>query len=695
MYIPNTVYTAIDPRGLASPDHDATVTMNTSPIFGESCGADTPVFPFGGGAGTLRFHLTLQSVPLDARSDAIFMPPALMMGSITASEAIALFVLSWAEWPFGLYVVNRTMTNAVLANATEVVYVPTAATTRVPGSRDINIILPRRYSEQNPTSGQTANAQVVVQPSTGPTGTTLYPLGTLLNMCFVGNGGDRPHQLTDYLYSWAEHFDITTIKQYLYQLGEMMGVSSAVKSTHEMLIATTQVLSPLIVSEEQNGNRLLADAAPTFSLSNVAHGIIPITALDWPQPLTAPAIYRIFETNSTSWNKVALGLSTADNLAPEGSFCVPDHIGNPRNAFWERLLGLSQASVWKTMYSSFGLTTEAWESGYTNSNMPAIQNVVRRTFCTGSASGIILPPANGGVVAAIYKAMYHKELAQVYNESTAGSSRPLTAVDRYLPFSKYAASYLKADLTKLTGLTPTCLVDVWLNLMSQQQPKFMSTFPPPNQTDSTLGFGSVDNMVVVRNLQAGKIGPFEEKVNIRPAFDLNYIPDVDDKSRWNERLWYTEANRTIGDFAGTDVAGMEFPPAGQYPRQALQMYVGTEVVAPGTTGACTTSLAICTSSGLRVYPFLTQAEGSIPIKACQHLAQLNRDAWMLSGILSSPILQTKTAEISRMDSRFPKEQDFTKAKGISTAEPSMDFQDQLVDPNMTLLSPEPSTTTQI
>lgn len=113
-----------------------------------------PNFPFVGGRGTIRFHLSLETVEARRRSSAVFAPPMIFQNSVNPQINLFLFTVGLVEWPFNISFDSTTKS----PSNTEYVFdfIHRACLTRVPGPIDIDIILPRRTSELKPRTNNEA-----------------------------------------------------------------------------------------------------------------------------------------------------------------------------------------------------------------------------------------------------------------------------------------------------------------------------------------------------------------------------------------------------------------------------------------------------------------------------------------------------------------------------------------------------------
>jgi hypothetical protein len=680
-YVPKSVFNAID--SLKVPvAQDSVLGMNDSPIATETCGGDTAVFPFTGTAGTIAFHLTLQTVPPLRRSNAIFMGSGLLQSTWKPTEAISLTALKHAEYPSCIY----TLTHATTDNATPAgnpaneKYVMMQSLVRVPGLTTIDIILPRRYSEQNPTNAGAAMGQAVIVPTTGSTVTTAYPVAyTPLDICFVGAGGLIEHNLCEYLYSWGLDYDVSSISMYLSNLANQVGISDTLKAVHEMNVTLTQVNPLLIGSLTANNANLTPDtqAAADVALSN--HQILPTVPGNWPQTAPLPSGYRINDCNITAYNKVMLNLAIAPDLAPEGSMTMPQHIGSVFCALWDRLLALRHTICHQVFYSIIGITKESWDTGFTNIEMKSIQRLLYDHFSTQNGRAMLLPSVNSKILDGLYTHLFDRQLHKV--KVGIINDIDVSVFGRFLPGSLNFAASTNLAGVPYTGLTPHLLPDVWVNLYCNNLPKHMASFPPVGQEDSSYGFHQ--NMVAYK--LNGAVGPFEVKDNNWTyTYPLTSLPDVKSEVRWNLRLWALQPARVIANFVNGGLA-QTFPANGVGLYQRATALDVNEIRAPGILASNTTSLAVMNSGGERIIVFLTPVAATPLIRACQRLAPLAFPCWQCNSITSTNSLNTSTDYVTEFQkTALAVMSNFHICAKSATREPSHSTVAQMIDPNTSI-----------
>lgn len=651
--INRSLYQVIDGNTVPTVDDRAVIGINNSPVFGENCGGDDPVYPWNGGHGTVAFHLTLQSVPEERRDMAIFMPPGLLQAARDGAEALALFVLTMTEWPFGLYTVKKATTDEAGENTGDQVFMPTQTITRVGGARTIDVVLPRRYPVANPTAQIQANALTVVRPQAGPVAAVGLAANALLDINFVNAAAPNAaieYQLTNYLYTWATQFDITTIRQYAGRLAALVGIKSQLWASHEINVALCQVAPKMTTALTGAATQ----APGSLQQSDLCYSsLLAMTRSSANFPLQQPvaADFRVFETFPGTWNKVVLGLATADNLTSEQNMSVPFELGDPRVNFWERLEAIPIAAAWTVYYHSRGVSSLAWNNAYTNTNNVWLQNMARKTYSTTQSTGTILPARFGKIPKNLMRNMYEREPAKVQT-SVGGETYLITHFERWLPGNTYATVYNGAG-NEVNVFAPTLIPDIWIQYSTTHTPKMLGSFPPVFGYDSVQGFDNKDNLIPFRNVNNNLVSTYLEGFVANQAyFPIRQGPNINDKVIWNSRLWMTQNLAAANavqylDYAG-DAIVETLPPAGELPVGRSIPLLPGENQPDGVTNMATSCVPRYSNDGRRIFVYLSTAASVLPVLACKKGARLARSAWLLLNVYIEPELQLlddETADI--------------------------------------------------
>jgi len=737
--IPASTWSLINPSFI--PDiSPPTLGINDSPNPTERCGGNNPVFPWGVEKGKVAFHVTAETVPTDRKANAIYLPPALLQSEADGYMAIPLFIMGFAEWPWSIFTFKKNGKFSVEGSETvhNTTFIPTQTWCHVPGQRTLDIILPRGYSEANPTSQAQANQQAVIRPLTGDMATTGLAENIMLDINYMGPTTTE-YPLTDFLYTWWNQYDATSIKNFIGRLGVMIGIKDTMYSVHEKNIVLNQHF-PAMYLDKNDGpwKRIFPAGGIDENYLSRMHkryycNHTAVTNLPTGFPYTGPVTsnYRIVETNPTVWNKVALGLATAENISSEGLHELPAFLGDPRNPLWERLGAIPPAICWGVFYIVTGLSVEAWNAAYTSVRNSWIQKRARLSFATTQSNGSLVPAEHGGLVRVFMESMFKRSpslfQSLIGSEDTNGNPTGETVpvdvshFECWLPSNSYASVYIfdKPDSfphqapSEIYSFIPTIIPDFWYSFMTRSQPRFSGAFPPPFGFDSTCGYR--DNtksqemeLFQIPNVEGddvlnGNVGPWITRP--APVFKLGMGPEGDDHELWNTRMWFIQPTYRAGNLAGLPVKE-KFPTiegelAPQYkpvPRAAF-LFDGERYPWFSTplTTMCFPSMSI---TGQKIIPFLTASESVIPSQAIIRVNRLVNGAWLLNNVYAEFQLQNITKHHEDLFDKFNKKRRNSSSflasspGGAGVATPAVVAQQAVIPEDLPSISGNTQTTAQ-
>jgi len=650
--------------------------INTGRSVGERCGGvEAPVFPFGGDTGEIAFHLTEATVPSDRLSNVIYCPPGLLQGGEDGAEAIPYLVAGFSDWPWCMWHVFKEGTFSPFGPAgpsfntktgeDAARFVPVESYTNIPGRKQLDVILPKKVAEANPTTPGQALSQARIAPRFGPTASGGNNANAPIPINHVG-GDYVTVPLTQFMVSWSNTMDVTSLKQFLGRVGLLIGIEKALTAAKEMRIALCQQAPSLYVGDDTG-----VPIAPVFPvdassqdripymhklvMSNHTRAVVTPPRSDdansyWPCVTDTPVSMRVFETNLAVWNKVVLGLATAENIESEALHKLPPHIGDPRTPFWDRIEAIPMFTSWAIYYALTGLTTKGWDQGYTLSTNKWIQQKVKRTFCTEHNTGTMVPAPNGAIVRKIMECTTNRSPAVMYS-SVGENIIEISHYDRWTPRTDFA-KVLGNDKNNVYTLpreydcyVPTVLPDIILSLFCDSLPKCLMTFPPAWGVDGTQGYSVVQNpkLNIHRAINNTIVGSWISEA--KPYYMITEGPNPDDDSKWNTRLWFTQPRWQAGDYSGGPIAEL-FPydtdPA--VPNPSLRPVTRGTYVLPNEL--TTTSLAgmntYCipdmAESGQRVFLYVP-SDDLLPVQACTRQSRLLRSVWLLGDVHVEPQIQ--------------------------------------------------------
>jgi len=189
-----------------------TVGLNDSPVFGEDCGGNNPIFAFGpANKGNIVFHVSEQTIPSESRSNRIVIPPGLLtlgeQGSV--GTLVALYLMGFCVWPWGMYTQQYGTvdpTGGIDGNNTpgQQTFISNACCAVQQGYDNLDVVLPPTANQEPvPRAQGAANLLPLWAPTTGPQGTVGFAPNTPLNVMYLGGAyGAHSYSLVDFLYSW-------------------------------------------------------------------------------------------------------------------------------------------------------------------------------------------------------------------------------------------------------------------------------------------------------------------------------------------------------------------------------------------------------------------------------------------------------------------------------------------------------------
>jgi len=611
-------------------------------LNGINCGGHIdPVFPFSGVSGVLAFHQSIDTVPTEGnrRSNVIFMNTGLMDAGRDSQENIALHTMMWAEWPFCMYVVNKEvqLENPEL-EPTKQPFVPNQTLTSVPGRFILDIILPRKVSDSDPTTGQMANAMATVVPEWGPTyigpedNTGPQPR-TPIQINFLG-GETVEVNLCHYLCSWAEQFDVTTIIQYLNRVNTIIDISKTMRVVHDLNVALCMNYPPLMLAE--GGQKSPGSGSEAATNRSYSSGFEVSRHIGrWGEYSNVSCDMRLYETDSQMWNMATLGLLQGIDIVVGAFNSLPVYLGHPKANYWERLESICMAAVWQVFYHMSGLTSEAWQQAYTNVQSQFLQMKARALFSNETTNGYLKSSRMGPVLTACYKNMYDRSPAvtqTIFGEGTMDISH----FGRWLAYNDFAGVY-SDDETLSRFLPPTIVTDVWVYYPAMTLPLAMCPFSPPQESDGVKGFNHLDDpKLTAQPLTIHLFGTYSDvPMTSCTHYPVKGGPTANDKDVWNARLMLTGPNRQFVTRNGLPAADGALP-TGMLPvGRDIALFDG-EIASVEYLDASTTCVPFMASDATRIYLATDVPNATLITKACNKSATLARGILLLGDITRAP-----------------------------------------------------------
>jgi hypothetical protein len=610
-------YTQLDPANLL------TLAYNDSAIFGEGCGGNAAVLPFRGGAtGTVYFHLTLQTVPEDSKSMAVFCPANLLISDPDPGQSIALFVMMWADWPTLMWTATVPTLDTAGGNPLDQFFIPHASNIFIPGMTSIHVVLPRDTTVANPRNQLDANNHCLVRPTTGPVASAGLAANAPINVNWVG-GGLIGTNLAEYCYTWGQIIDSTTITQFCQRLNDLVAINQEVKHVHEKLAHSAIRYPPLVSQLPAGGAKLGVNSAAGWTQTSSLGVRATNTTADWPQAVIPRPDFLLFETDPVAWNKLVLQVAIVDGRLGDGHALTP-LLGNPQSLYWVKLLARQQAVTTNVHLANMGWSAATWDTAYANTDMKSFRTIARGHYA-GACLGSLRPqPAQLG-----------KRLCSLFTSLLNYSPTPdldgNTVFDYVVAPRSTRANIVTPAGVFLTNCCPIFLPDVWIHQSAHRINCGLSSWTPQNNEDSTTGLVDQDSRTIISG--GGTLyGPMLRGSTPKNALRQIDTRDDTDAEIWNARLTLMTAPAAImRDLAGNVIAAS--PAAGELP---MSQVITPDYTMPGwSTGVRASStfwLPRVLSSGVLQFPMDTRANMILTSRIQVGIARAAIEIWALNGL---------------------------------------------------------------
>lgn len=619
-----------------------TLEWNTSPVNGEDLNLDVlpamdPVLPIvspNNNKGILRFHLSLETVPAGRRSQAWFLPSAVFENSPSAQEAIALFVLSITVYPACLPVVKVPTLDTADGNPVDQVFIPFSGCASIPGSTELDIILPCVAAGIGLGNQNSVNAGVRRRPTFGPTATVGHVAFDPIDLCFVGTV--REYGIADYAYSWLNGLASSTISQYLYTLNLLVPIMKTITMAQHVVSLTSCRYPALLVGDGSGANvTVLPNSDEAYEHSFAMHLSNPSSYGPFPLATSPVSDIYVNETLPTAWNQVGIGLKATVSTEGMGAQ-LPQEFN--QGSLWASAQDLTRtyAAASQVFYSNLGFDLNLWDSAATANNYLAAQQVRAALFISTDFQSSAIASALGYTFAGLYREMFGFSVAQWYGGLNIWHLCAPIRRPRLLAYDPARDVWIK-------HMTPAVLPDVWLQLYPLKLPRWMGSFPPPGAYTGALtglsgpGFQNLASTT-------GAFFPFQPAFNTVFALETTAMHSFNDAAMWNRRVtWHMDGmgNGVFwGNYAGVDLtAGATAVPTA---RTLIQRPVQPDTTLNPLTrpltvntmwSACTTWLPTTTLNGVVTWPLIPVAQSSRVSQVMVGASVASIASWVLRHIV--------------------------------------------------------------
>lgn len=523
------------------PTSALTIDANVSDAaagVGESLGGATAVFPFNRGAGQLVFITGLDTAP--PGQTVYCCPPGFINmftnGAVNSSVGIAAFVMALAAYPGFLMHCRRSVLDNG-ANPVNIRAVPNSASVYVPGDTSLYIMLPRSGPVPTPTNQVSSNAAALLQPTTGSTPTTVFPVAnTPLEVSFPGTV--IVHNLAEYLYSWATDINRSVIRKVFaafYALGDFdddlwaaWELACACMVRYPEMVQTNPDMTPVPWARGAAAPTATEIRHTLFTGFHTQQVATPLTTA--PKP---PAEAFVSGLDPLAWNKVATGTAfkdTEEYVVKQLPYWLSDSI--------PLALAMVQTRLYAAAAQACALTHRVPESTLTqqvfsNAQFMTFRDVAEEFVCPGDGTNLSIRLPSGA-------ALMEKALTLIHGNRVAREPSGLNVFNRWtVPKEVFGNVIDSATGAARQGYSWGVLPDIWFNLIVRKG--FWACMTP---ISPYMPEGSRPVRENHRNIKpaftAAKWGPLARVSEKYTYLDQGDLLELTDEEIWNQRLMYLD-----------------------------------------------------------------------------------------------------------------------------------------------------------
>lgn len=553
-------------------------------LFGENCGGLRSYFPWGldfpavaggvPGSGKISFHQDIGSVPVNERANVL----AIRASDIMAVEAgnpslnMAIIAAFFAPYPYSLFGLNVNTKDTAGANEQGQTYIPFSSLVRIDGQPVIRILLPINDNSKPPTDQASANANLLVNPFTGPFPSGQFPApNTQLNVSFTG--ALQEYNLAEYLYTWfaggpASPVESTALQRLAIQLANSTGRYADYWAAFEIACCLSNRYPRMSLATAGVAKQYTANSAS--SLDTMSYLGLGATYAPGAFPQLDPGVYDyIIPGTSLSWfTNVHLGNIEVAPIgdAKRGEQC--NIVGIPQLVQYSKYITRPYAVAAQTFFHHVGLPVTVWNSLYTQTNFTALRDMWRNLWINPAVRSVtsrnLVAPLGEHLAVLMAAITLWKPARDGFNRSLFHYTN--TPVTGFLG--------VWSDSGTIDTIIPSFLSDIWYYLSVKVIGMSMQSFPVPLKRPRGI---PTDNERIAAWAGGAKSIPIAAE-----RFPLNIgtaeFPLVSDTERYNARLSF---HATVGGGAslyttdGTLAAG--YPTPGQ---MVVQRYITPDYTCP-------------------------------------------------------------------------------------------------------------------
>lgn len=521
-----------DPRTITQDGNLNALTVNDGPIPAENWGGNASVFPtLAGQAGTLTFHICMDSVPEEHKSNVIVFPR--IFASIfpnNPGKALAIFVACLAPWPFCSYFLPRLVSNDAGPGVAPMASVLFGNLVKVDGILDLHILLPRQGTGSVPGTPADATSRTLVRPSMGPNGSAVYLPNAPIQVAYVNNAPPVFQvDLCQYLYTWAlgvSYLDLAIFSTQMHRLTDMAAWFNIAEERVASVVVRYSPMTTALAPVHNAGSHttILPDGR------RLHYNALGAPLDDLPPSHIMPAF------NVTGWNHLALNTRTCPAAPPCFHNAGPMWT-RPAAMYWRGLFARHLAYTIHIFWQQTRLMQVTWNNCYAVGANEETRAFCRSMFTGGARELALLGSTTGPSLHNIWKKVTGTAL---YSDQFSN-----TLWD-YMYFHEHCYRTVHTGVVPTVWLdtyVPSFLPDIWLVGVLDQVPQCMAPYPTNFSLDSTCGLVREDMTIVAI---AAHQAPPAKITNQTDRLDEYSMSEWDDYELWNLRLFVQYARQNPG-----------------------------------------------------------------------------------------------------------------------------------------------------
>nr|UUV42523.1 MAG: capsid protein [Ilomantsi toti-like virus 1] len=569
---PQGMLSIFDPNVKATKD-DVILSVNSSPVFGEACGGvAAPVYPFGGGHGTLRLHVAMLSVPEERIQSAEFLNNNILGAADDPSKVLAIMCIGMSEWPFAMLGYD-ILSEPKNKNATHLArskymnhHVATPSLVHVSGPRDLNFILPSVVADASGRQQTNTRPRFVLK--SGPTPTNTLPANTRIRYCTsdANEPVDGVINLTDFIVSWISSITPDDLVRTLNKINDIIPLGKSLAAMRDVVNVACYMYPKLTLGKQNEyPEPYQATAAGRFDTKvlldyTMGAGLAPHpTKEDFPLEDTFQGNFLIQAFDYVAWNQVVVGLAKPDLPDKVRAERVNTELANRPVLSANVARSVLFSIAWNVMLQWYGASCQVWENHkeiMTSTWIPDALSVLYGCVSTKTEESLAPSGYAFSNLMAAFSGMRPTTITWKFDN---GVHRPVTVFDR-LCFTPYMATVYSKVGVEYKGYIPVTLPDAWIQMGSRYLPQGWCTFPSPGGAGAPMIlFNTPEGFLWYHTLTIGD-EVWDSSLLPEPFLDF-FEPGLISRRRdaewWNVRLFVTDRSQKarLVDLRGNTAEG--------------------------------------------------------------------------------------------------------------------------------------------